>query len=127
MRKFLFLMVVTLSSCLVNALEPATDIHSQAVARSSYAGLPLTFEANEGQVSDRAAFIARGSGYNLFLSQQRITLVLASGKSGKTDENVVHDAIIVDLLNGDKQCTPRGSDEMPGKVNYMFGKDERAY
>ena len=36
----------------------------------SYGKLPLSFEANRGQTDAQVKFIARGSGYSLFLTPQ---------------------------------------------------------
>jgi len=52
-------------------------------ARNLFSGLPLMFEPNQGQgnldaADRRAQFIARGSGYNLFLGSQGATLALVS-------------------------------------------------
>src|SRR5262249_24520532 len=45
-------------------------------AREAVLRLPLRFEANRGQVAGPADFVARGPGYNLFLSGPEAVLVL---------------------------------------------------
>lgn len=40
-------------------------------------GMPLQFEANEGQVDDQVKFIARGKGYTLFLTPTESVMVLS--------------------------------------------------
>src|SRR5579859_1457027 len=60
------------------ASEPETAAQAtkdaQVRANSLFAGLPLTFEPNQGQgnlnsTDPRARFVARGSGYSLFLGR----------------------------------------------------------
>src|SRR5947207_7706163 len=36
--------------------------------KEAYGALPLSFEANQGQVDRRVKYLARGSGYSLFLT-----------------------------------------------------------
>src|SRR5262245_588384 len=45
-------------------------------AASEYGRLPLAFEANRGQTDARARFVARGAGYNLFLTARGPVLAL---------------------------------------------------
>src|SRR6476661_4028416 len=52
---------------------------SQAKLLSGYGKLPLTFEKNLGQTDARVKFLARGSGYTVFLSyDQTATLRLVA-------------------------------------------------
>src|SRR5467141_2152384 len=46
---------------------------SQARLVSGYGKLPLTFEENQGQTDARVKFLARGSGYTVFLSDDQTT------------------------------------------------------
>src|SRR6186997_1874567 len=47
--------------------------------------LPLTFEVNQGQTDDEVDFLARGPGYNIFLTATEAVFALpkASAKSGQ--------------------------------------------
>src|SRR5690242_1112094 len=45
--------------------KPDTSTRAQIV--ESYGRLPLSFEANEGQIDSQVKFLSRGSGYSLFL------------------------------------------------------------
>src|SRR5258708_7666719 len=49
---------------------------------ASYGKLPLHFEANQGQTDDQVKFLARGSGYGLFLSSTASGLVLPKEEAG---------------------------------------------
>src|SRR5580698_6785174 len=50
----------------------------------SYGKLPLSFEANEGQVDSVVHFLARGSGYGLYLTGQEAVLTLRKPLRGPT-------------------------------------------
>ncbi|MDY6852922.1 MAG: hypothetical protein SV487_12710, partial [Thermodesulfobacteriota bacterium] len=45
--------------------------------KTMYNNLPLHFEANQGQTSARARFIARGPGYKLFLTPNEVVLAMS--------------------------------------------------
>jgi hypothetical protein len=61
--------------------RPPAPTHSPRMV-ASYARLPLSFEANQGQTDPRAKFISRGRGYTLFLTGDEAVLSLRSQKSG---------------------------------------------
>ncbi|MGI8550401.1 MAG: hypothetical protein ACR2PL_06315 [Dehalococcoidia bacterium] len=54
---------------------------AKARAQDAYGHLPLSFEVNEGQTDGSVDFLARGSGYSLFLSGGEATLALRAGVS----------------------------------------------
>jgi len=52
-----------------------TEDSKQEVLKT-YGKLPLSFEANQGQVNDNVKFLARGIGYTLFLTPTEAILTL---------------------------------------------------
>ena len=101
----------------LNPSASASDARAQAI--SMIASLPLIFEPNLGQANldpanPRARFIARGSGYALFLGFQGATLALHSTKS-ETSE-----ALQMNLV-GAADAAPVATDSLPGKSNYILG------
>src|SRR5687767_13813455 len=52
----------------------------QAAIQNAYSRLPLSFEANQGQVDGSVKFLARGAGYTHFLTADEA--VIALNKSG---------------------------------------------
>lgn len=57
--------------------QPPTDADADlGRLTAAAANLPICFEANVGQVDDRVSFVARGSGYGLFLSPEEVTFAL---------------------------------------------------
>jgi uncharacterized repeat protein (TIGR01451 family) len=85
--------------------------------------LPLSFEPNQGQADPAVKFMARGSGYGLFLTANEAVLDLRPAKAregrGSAGPTVVHMK-----LGGANPCPAiDGSEELEGKSNYLIGKD----
>src|SRR5262245_38334323 len=111
-----------------------------APSLSTYGQLPLSFVANAGQVDARAAFVAHGRGYTLFVSPTETVFVarppapagqgladrLRSGRgtepsTGPADDTpraVVH----MRLVGADASAVMTG-EEQSGRVNYLIGSD----
>jgi hypothetical protein len=86
-----------------------------------YGRLPLMFEPNRGQTDARVRFIARGSGYGLFLTDREAVLVLpgAARGRGKASGSVLR----MRLAGANANPQVGGSDALPGKSNYLIGND----
>jgi uncharacterized repeat protein (TIGR01451 family) len=113
------------------------ELKSRAV--SLFAGLPLMFEPNEGQgnldpADARAKFVARGSGYSLFLGYKGAILSLVSKQSskqersrqesGKPKESLTRiDSLEMKLAGADPHANLIGADLLPGKSSYFLGND----
>jgi uncharacterized repeat protein (TIGR01451 family) len=124
--------------------QPSAARLSAAQARNVLAGLPLIFEPNRGQgnlaaADRRAQFIARGSGYNLFLGSQGATLGLvarasasqaasqfpAQSASKATAPRVEFLEMKLAGANGD--ATLAAADPLPGVSNYLIGNDPNSW
>ena len=55
---------------------PAVATEAEPKLASVYAKLPLSFEANQGQIDTRVRFLARGSGYTIFLTDDGAVLTM---------------------------------------------------
>ena len=84
---------------------------------SSLASLPLFFEPNEGQTDGQVKFLARGSGYGLFLTANSAVLKLASPM------NSDNATVAMRLEGANSSAVVRGSQLLPGKSNYLVGND----
>ncbi len=73
--------------------------------------LPLRFEPNQGQTDPQVKFLARGTGYGLFLSGDQAVLVL-----GKHSKNPV---IRMKMAGSNPDAVVSGDDQLPGKSNYL--------
>ena len=73
--------------------------------------IPLAFEANDGQTDPRVKFLARGSGYTLFLTSS--DAVLAHGP----------DAVRMTFRGANARAHLSPLDRLPGVANYLLGQD----
>ena len=119
------------------SVAPATTSADAAVkARISdtYGRLPLTFEANRGQTDPQVKFLARGSGYTLFLTPTEAVLALttrgtaavvptAAAPKVEQTGKVQHFTLRMQLVGTNRRAPVEGRDELPGKAHYFLGSD----
>ncbi|HET9306887.1 MAG TPA: SBBP repeat-containing protein [Candidatus Sulfotelmatobacter sp.] len=120
------------------ASEPETAVQAakdaQVRANSLFAGLPLRFEPNQGQgnldsTDPRARFVARGSGYSLFLGTQGAILSLVSRGQHTSSKNegarssARVDSIEMKLAGANPAASMIATDPLRGKSNYFLGND----
>ena len=107
------------------------DTHNDRLA-DSFAKLPFAFEANTGQTDAAVKFLARGSGYTMFLTPTAAVLSLrASGSSRPEHEPTALDthpdprmtALRMKFVGANPAARLSGLDERPGKVHYLRGND----
>ena len=135
----------------------ATPTKIQPKLAASYGKLPLSFEANQGQVRGPVKFLSHGRGYSIFLTDDEAVLSLkkssvVSGQSSVAGNRLssVVSGRLAGILKSWQQTTdngPRttdrvlrmklvgtnpgaaviGSDELPGKSNYFLGSDPKKW
>ena len=117
-HRFLALLAAA-GSCFV--LTQATSFAQSVPASSvSYANLPLSFEQNTGQFDSSLRFVARGASYSLGLGDGQMSLWLQGAGNDPGD-------IIVTHLLGTRRVEAVPEDELPGKVNYLRGREPGAW
>ena len=122
---------------------------------NAYGRVPLSFEKNEGQTDARVAFLSRGIGYTLFLSDGGEAVLALSGTNrasadhrpgdlarGASDPiNAQHRktsatgtpdldqgaALRLKIVNANEASRGQGRETLPGKVNYIRGQDRAAW
>ncbi len=99
-----------------------------AQARALLAGLPLIFEPNQGQANldandPRARFIARGSGYSLFLGSEGAILGLQS----RTQNSSRTEFLEMKLAGASPHAAITAAEPLAGKSNYLLGNDPAAW
>jgi hypothetical protein len=80
--------------------------------RSTLANLPLVFEPNRGQADPRVSFLARGGGYNLFLTRREAVVALHGSAPVRIRPSCAQEPQAIDGLE------PTG-----GISNYFIGND----
>ena len=94
----------------------ALAVSMPARADDGYGRLPLAFEANEGQADNRVQFLARGSGFGLFLTSGDAVLVLR--RPGADDTS-----LRMTLVGARSDVHGIGRDALPGRSHYLIGND----
>jgi hypothetical protein len=102
--------------------------------RAAYGQMPMAFEANEGQSDSRVRYIARGSGYSLFLSDLETVIALnryGNGLSAKSDfpktgkgpKLLGQDVLRLSLVGGSRGVVFEAQDPLPGMSHYFIGNN----
>jgi beta-propeller repeat-containing protein len=123
-----------LSRCLDRSPSVADRTGSHTVARS-YGDLPLSFEVNRGQSDSRVKFLARGGGYNLYLTAKEAVMGLRAPAAPSLKNERRHSVtagahpsfIGMKLVGANAGARIIGLDEMPGKSNYFIGSDPKKW
>jgi hypothetical protein len=117
----------------VASSEPGGPAKAEVVA--AYGKLPLSFEANRGQVDSSVQFVSRGQGYTLFLTSREAVLSLGqagakrdvpftrSGAQQPGPEGGARSVVRLQLVGGNRQPQVVQEDELPGKSSYFIGND----
>src|SRR5215510_14934805 len=95
------------------ALLSASPALAKAPLNTSFAEIPLLFEANQGQYGDQLKFLSRGAGYGVFLMEDEAVLRLSSGRNT---------TVRMKLLGAAPHPSVSGIDQA-GLTNYFKGSD----
>ena len=115
---------------LVTRAHRATASTSQPGAQKavSSASVPLFFEPNQGQTDPKVKFLARGSGYGLFLTGDQAVLELqpsaiSAQHSLLNAPRAASSVIRMRLEGANSSARVAGASPLPGKSNYFIGND----
>jgi uncharacterized repeat protein (TIGR01451 family) len=97
-------------------VPPATQ-----TVHAAYSHLPLMFEPNQGQTDPSVKFLARGSGYGLYLTADDAVLTLQHPGALRSASSP--SVVRMRLASANASATVTGTDELPGKSNYFIGND----
>ena len=117
--------------------SPAPAAISKPQITATMMRMPLQFEANHGQVDAQVQFLARGTGYTLFLTPTESVMVLqqreapaAKNPPAITDPTAIPDAapmqpsvVRMKLEGANPSPAINGMEPLPGIVNYFIGND----
>jgi hypothetical protein len=105
----------------------------------------LAFEKNQGQTDAQVKYMARGSGYTLFLTSRDAVFSLtsrsAAGGAAERDasrlrlkssarrnaEKIQTAVVRMQLVGGNSQAKVSAGGELPGKSNYFIGNDRNKW
>jgi hypothetical protein len=121
---YLVLLALLLGSTAFSASEEDQPARPKAHGiLVNYFDAPISFEPNQGQADVQVKFMARGAGYNLFLTPRNALFSFrASGESRGTtpaDRGV----LAMDFLGASPAPSISGKDELTGRSSYFFGHD----
>ncbi|HXY49579.1 MAG TPA: SBBP repeat-containing protein [Terriglobales bacterium] len=104
--------------------KSVAQVPASGQALETYAGLPMIFEPNRGQSDSRVKFLARGSGYGLFLMANEAVLLFQQSKPKSSREVEVSGSVVRMKLSQSKAgVRVEGVDLLPGRSNYLIGND----
>src|SRR5436190_6876893 len=87
---------------------------------STMAGLPLIFEPNRGQTDAQVKFLARGSGYGLYLTANEAVLAVpGAGKAAAQSATAVR----MQFAGANRNAAIAAVQPLPGRTNYLLGND----
>ena len=93
----------------------------------NYFHAPVSFEPNQGQTEARVKFMARGSGYNLFLMSSGAVFFVHPDKMKNDLVPTESEALAMKLVGASATVTITGKDELPGKSSYFLGSDPKGW
>jgi hypothetical protein len=112
----------------------------QAEMRQAYGRLPMNFEVNQGQASPEVKFLARGRGYQVFLTETEAALVLRSTNAktnngakaspqpaSRFDRDPQSSVLRFKLQNARAGSRVSGTEMLRGKSNYLIGNDPKKW
>jgi hypothetical protein len=133
----------------VRAQGQSTGMPQMAVATSTLAvpgakatpfarNAGLRFEPNRGQTDPRVKFLSRNSQYNLFLTENEAVFTLQSTSPATKSLRrrlltTLHHAppakrtVVRMRLLGARPKTVTASDQLPGRTNYLIGRDPQGW
>lgn len=95
--------------------------HSTVIKPDVLGQIPLSFEANKGQLDSRVKFTARGSGYNLFLTSDEAVISLPrkaiKAKNNQNEERELR--MRFENVNKVSRINARG--KLANKTSYLIG------
>jgi len=94
---------------------------------STFAHVPLSFEPNQGQSDPQVRFLARGSGFGLYLTKDEAVLALQHSVVSHRHSVQKLSVLSMRLTNANPNADMTGNDQLPGKSNYFIGNDPRKW
>jgi uncharacterized protein (TIGR03437 family) len=101
----------------------AGNIFADPTERAALLGVPLSFEANQGQTDSQVKFLSRGDGYSLFLTSHEAVFRLRPPAGAKAPPSVFR----MELRGANRSALVTGADKLAGVANYYIGNDPKKW
>jgi Bacterial Ig-like domain (group 3) len=95
-------------------------------AHMNVGNIPLAFEPNRGQTDPRVEYLARGSGYTLFLSPASATFALLHGSNGRAGADGESSVIRMGVVGARNDAHMQALDRQAATSNYLRGRNAGA-
>ncbi len=93
-------------------------------ALAGYGRLPLAFEPNLGQAPAQVNYMSRGAGFGVYLRPTTALLTVHARTPGRGPATATRSAAVaMDLLGGNPAASGQALGKLPGKANYLIGKN----
>src|SRR5574341_1262434 len=119
---------------------PASNQPNPEQINEAYGRLPMSFESNRGQVDPQVRYLARGHGYQVFLTDTEAVLNLNRPQRVKRENietalsdpqsairNPQSNALRLKFDGAEPARQVTGVNPLPGKSNYFIGDDPTAW
>lgn len=102
----------------------ASELGSRQAGRHtpSFAALPVSFEANQGQVDSQVKFLSRGKGYSLLLTHEGAFLQVGNARIRREPVQIG-----MKLAGANPMPEIQAEDPLPGKSHYFGGSDPKGW
>lgn len=90
---------------------------------SLYGKIPMSFEANRGQLDPKVKYLARGAGYSLQVSSEELAISLNKGDN-KSNSASGRDKVSMKLDGSNRSRRLRPRDKMATRTNYFVGREK---
>jgi uncharacterized protein (TIGR03437 family) len=114
------LWTVTASNIFADPIGKTPDAKA---AMAALLGVPLSFEANQGQTDSQVKFLSRGDGYSLFLTSHEAVFTLRPPVGAKDPPSVFR----MELRGAKPDAQITGADWLAGVANYYVGNDPKKW
>lgn len=104
------------------ARVPLTQAAGQT-AQSILSGLPQRFEVNRGQFAPEVRYMARGNGYDVYLTDTESVLVLYRSRGKQPKDGVDHTTLRMKIRGASRPAGWEPGRLLPGVSNYFHGQD----
>ena len=104
---------------------PSAAAETHAVA--AYGRIPLSFEANRGQIDPRYGLSLGGKGYALFLTGDQAVIEIRPPQSSTAPGTEPASVLRMNLVGANGDATSNGEKPQTGVTNYFIGNDPKLW